>query len=259
MAEEERVNAHNEYNRRLMKLAELRSKKFDEARKIIDQQREEVKAQAQAQLQRAQQAQAEDKKNWFDEAAQGASMGAVAGPWGALIGGIIGTGMGMAEAVGQRQSEGEGALSAIGNTIFDAPGFNFGEAASAGVQGENAWEAGREGGMKVDPMQAAQVGVMAYQGMGAGNAFEGKGQQGNWDPNEMNKKYGGGSPESTSGRQSRLAKQATSEGREIRAGREMDTLMEGARVPDSWQQELASKKADKREATSGELDYNWEK
>ncbi len=254
MAEQDRVAAHNAYNQRLIALAQHRQKKFDEARKIIDSQRQEVQAKQQAMLQEAKQREAEDKKNWFDEGAQGASMGAAAGPWGALIGAVIGTGMGMYEAIGQRREEGEGMMGAIGHTIFDAPGFNVGEAIDQG-----SMQAGLDEGMKVDPMQAAQVGVMAYQGFGAGNAFQDKPpggvpEGGYWDPAKMNV-AGNADMQAQS---DLAAMNATSRAgrRDARMDRSVSALTAGSTVPKRWEEELAGKKD--KFGTGKSTDYDWE-
>jgi hypothetical protein len=54
------------------------------------------------------------------DALQGASLGSIAGPWGALAGGVIGLASGSIKDVGARQKAGEGTLDALGNTFLDS-------------------------------------------------------------------------------------------------------------------------------------------
>lgn len=67
----------------------------------------------------------------LDETAKGAAMGSMGGPWGALIGGAAGSGIGAVKAYGQRRKEGQGALEAGAKSIGD---FLTGGIFSAGDQ-----------------------------------------------------------------------------------------------------------------------------
>jgi len=174
MAEEDRLKAHNSFNQRLIALADLRTKKFDEAQKIIDQQREEVKQEQLAIVNRAKGRAAAEKKNWHHEAGQGALMGmTVAGPFGAIAGAIIGGIGGMAEAISTRMDEGDSGAQAFFSTVGDTGlGINLGEGfgkgdftSEANIALPGVTNYGEHGGFEFDQgeaMQAAQVAGTAY-------------------------------------------------------------------------------------------------
>lgn len=63
----------------------------------------------------------ENKLNWQDDLEKGAQTGSVAGPWGALIGGIAGAVKGQAEAISARSKHGQNFFKAVGNTMLDDP------------------------------------------------------------------------------------------------------------------------------------------
>jgi hypothetical protein len=50
----------------------------------------------------------EGQRNWLNMAGQGAMVGSVGGPWGALIGGAVGAGVGLAGSAANRQKENGG-------------------------------------------------------------------------------------------------------------------------------------------------------
>jgi hypothetical protein len=79
--------------------------------------------------------QAQAKKRWGDEAAKGAATGfAVSGsPWGALIGGGVGTLSGMHGAYKQRRKEGSDPLGSTIATLTDFPSYLPSGEASTGV------------------------------------------------------------------------------------------------------------------------------
>lgn len=60
-----------------------------------------------------------EQRDWLGTTAQGASMGSSFGPFGALIGGIIGSGYGMIRAGKNRMDHGQGFFEAAGNTMGD--------------------------------------------------------------------------------------------------------------------------------------------
>ncbi len=128
-AYEEAVARKEQAMQRLMDMAAQRQQAVDQA--AIEEQR--VLGEQQ---QADQQAQSEDKLNWFDDASAGASTGAsiggVAGPigaaWGALAGGTIGTIKGQVESYKERKrlNPGKSGLRNFASTVGDTPfGFNL--------------------------------------------------------------------------------------------------------------------------------------
>lgn len=72
-----------------------------------------------------------EKLNWFDNAMSGAQAGSAAGPWGMLVGGILGTAQGWGESIKERQKIAKehgkklSGFDAFENTALDTPfGFN---------------------------------------------------------------------------------------------------------------------------------------
>jgi hypothetical protein len=76
--------------------------------------------------------------NWGDDAVKGAQMGSSFGPYGALIGGIVGTAKGMGRAVQRRRGEGQSLLKALGRTAFDVQGSLPSQLTGAGAGSEIA-------------------------------------------------------------------------------------------------------------------------
>lgn len=60
-----------------------------------------------------------EQRDWLGTGAQGASLGSSFGPWGALVGGIIGSGYGMIRAGRNRMQHGQNFFEAAGNTMGD--------------------------------------------------------------------------------------------------------------------------------------------
>ena len=63
--------------------------------------------------------QRQDNTDWASSGAQGAGIGAGFGPWGALIGGIAGSALGMGKAAQTRMNEGQPWYKALANTALD--------------------------------------------------------------------------------------------------------------------------------------------
>lgn len=130
-----------------------------------------------------------DNKNWLDEAASGARMGAAAGgPWGALVGGIAGTGMGMKKAYDQRREEGQSGWDSATRTAFDTPGGslklnkgNMGDMAQAygSSKAYNDQEKARKSGLQEAKWESKGFGS---DWAARGNALNPGQQGGTYDP-----------------------------------------------------------------------------
>lgn len=149
-----------------MRLADLQSKKQDEALKQLEGMRQERKEAELARVKKLQDEQARSAKNWEEETISGASLGmSVGGPMGALIGAIGGAAYGQYQAIEHRmEEEDQGFWEAFGKTHLDNPFFNVGEAIDAG-----SFEAGREGAMGLPGEEYMKTGLA----MGASAAGEG--------------------------------------------------------------------------------------
>lgn len=126
------------YDERFQSQLAQRRKMADARERFINMIYTRMEAEELQRQQEEDQAEAAEKKNWFNDASswasKGSAIGGAIGPgaaaWGALIGGIAGTVKGQGEAYGQRRKEGQGRMEAFGNTSFDTP---FGEAGDVGV------------------------------------------------------------------------------------------------------------------------------
>lgn len=128
---------------------------------------EQLRAEEEAQAQK----EAKANKSWLPEGMQGAQMGAgIGGPWGALVGAVAGTAYGMSKAVKQRQKEGQGTWSAIGDTVLDTPTFNLGKGirtmTDRGVKRSN-WRSENMALEKMDANDLQQIGSFAATMKGA--------------------------------------------------------------------------------------------
>ena len=100
------------------------------------------------------------QQSWHDDAAKGAAMGSSFGPWGALIGGIIGSAKGTVESIGSYTREGDNVGEAMLKTFGEVlPGVSLGR--------------GMLGAEVVDEYGAGMLAdeSMAYGGQAAGQAY----------------------------------------------------------------------------------------
>ena len=146
-AEKRKVEARG----RMMTLIDTRKMRIEDLQRRQQKALDEAKA-TQMEAQRA------AKLDWHAEAMAGFQTG----QW---WNGLIGAAVGQMEAIGTRVDEGEDVGTAIGNTLFDMPGMNFGAAAM-----EGDWQAGRDENYAWQDPQAMMMGGM--------NAIQGAQQQG---------------------------------------------------------------------------------
>jgi len=102
-----------EEQRRYEIIQEEKRRMWEEHQRYIDEMRgmgEEAEAKRAAQ-------ERTKKLSWLDDSAKGAQMGMAAGPWGALVGGIIGATKGQVEAYRQRRKEGGGGWESLYKTL----------------------------------------------------------------------------------------------------------------------------------------------
>ncbi len=121
--------------------------------------------------------------NWARPAVAGATAGSMFGPWGALIGGVAGAGMGVAGAVQRRQKDKPGlsTWSAIGNTLGDSKPWTTelrdNPMGIVGLAGN--LKKGQENDAKMQALQTARrpYGSDVTTGMGLGSSIPAAGYQ----------------------------------------------------------------------------------
>lgn len=100
---------------RLMALGHARNRYMEEQQRKMEAAAKKAEAERIA-------AEQEGGRNWLNLAGTGASMGAAAGPWGALIGAGVGAVAGIAGSTASRMREGKGFGSALGNAFIHPVG-----------------------------------------------------------------------------------------------------------------------------------------